>query len=138
MKYQHIYNPERFDLRDCYWEFHSIRDGEMVVRVEGVQILSGEDQGKIIEAAVVTFQGFRLTWFHLFKGKNEDISLSLDQARVLLADDSYLVFSYYCDDHECELAAVEGKFFAMLFSFDSVQISWDAFKERPAGTLIRT
>lgn len=138
MKYSGSYHPERFDLRDSDWEFLSVQDGELVARVDDVNILSGEDSGEIIESAIVTFHGFRLTWFHLFRGENEEVPLPLDQAVKLMADGPYFVFSYCCDDHECELATVSsGESFTMLFTFDSVDIAWDGFKRRPMGYLIR-
>ena len=136
MKYQQIYSPERFELRDCYWEFHSVRDEEMTVRVDDVHIRSGEDQGEIIDTAVVTFRGFHRTWTERFEN-TEGIRISLEEAEALLKDGPYLVFSYWCDGHECELSGLGGEVFAMLFSFDFAEIAWDSFKQGPVGTLIR-
>ena len=136
MMYKSNYDPKQFDLQDSNWKFISARDGELIARVSDVNILEGVYRDEIIDAAMVTFRGFRLTWLTLFQGEDE-IPLSGEEAAELLTKDSCFVFSYYCDAHECELAALAEQSFAMRFSFDSAEISWDAFKERPVCTLIR-
>ena len=62
MTHKEIYDPEKYDLRDSRWEFLSVQEGELTVRVDDVNILSGEGQGQVIEAAIVTFRGFHLEW----------------------------------------------------------------------------
>ena len=48
MTHKEIYDPEKYDLRDSRWEFLSVQEGELTVRVDDVNILSGEGQGQVI------------------------------------------------------------------------------------------
>lgn len=127
MTYKEIYDPEKFDLRDSYWKFLSVKDGELTARVEEVNILSGENQGQVIETAVVTFRGFRLEWFRVAEeGEKTTSPVPNEKAPEILADGLYFVFSYWADNHECELAGLDGRLAAMLFAFDSAEITWEA------------
>lgn len=125
MTHKEIYDPEKFDLRDSYWKFLSVKEVELIARVEEVNILSGEDPGNVIESAVVTFRGFRLEWLHILETDKEAIPVSPEQAPEILKGSDYFVFSYWTDNHECELAAVGEPIIAMLFTFDSAEITWD-------------
>ena len=137
MKFRCSYDPNRFDLRDSYWEFKNLGDGLLTAKVFDVNILSGDDQGEVIESALVTFDGFRLTWIERMEG-DDKVRLTEEEAVEFMTRGSYFVFSYGTDDHECELAGVDnGEFFAMLFSYDSAEIEWDDFKQPPVGTLIK-
>lgn len=135
MTYQDIYHPERYDLRDSYWEFLSVQEGEMTARVNDVNILSGQHQGQVIDTAVVTFRGFRMEWIKIIE-EGEDVVSIPENPVALLTDGPYFVFSYWSDNHECELAALGDQLFAMLFAFDSAEITWDTFCEEPVGTPI--
>lgn len=125
MTHQEIYDPEKFYLLDCYWKFLSVREGELTARVEEVNILCGEDPGNVIESAVVTFRGFRLEWLHILEEGGEATPVPREKALEILNDSNYLVFSYWSDNHECELAAVGEPIIAMLFAFDSAEITWE-------------
>ena len=127
MKFRWSYDPKRFDLRNSYWEFMTLRDGLLTAKVFDVNILSGQDQGEIIESALVTFQGFRLTWIERVENDNQ-IRLSMEEGAELLSREPYFVFSYWADGHECELAGTAQEAFAMLFSYGSAEIEWDDFK----------
>ena len=127
MKFRCSYDPKRFDLRDSYWEFKTLRDGLLTAKVFDVNILSGHDQGEIMESALVTFQGFRLTSIERIENDNQ-IRLSMEEGAELLSREPYFVFSYWTDGHECELAGTEQEAFSMLFSYDSAEIGWDDFK----------
>ena len=122
MTHKEIYDPEKYDLRDSRWEFLSVQEGELTVRVDDVNILSGEGQGQVIEAAIVTFRGFHLEWLHVLEETRKAIPVSPEQARELLTSGDYFVFSYWSDNHECELAAMGDPVIAMLFAFDSAEI----------------
>ena len=119
-----VYHPDRFDLRDSYWEFLSIREGELIARVNDVNILTGEGKGQVIDTATVTFRGFHLEWGKLIQGE-ELIPIPLEKVPEILAEEPYFVFSYCADDHECELAGLAEKAVAMLFTFDSAEITWE-------------
>ena len=135
MKFKCRYDRERFYLRDSYWEFQTVRDGLLTAKVYDVNILSGQDQGEVIESAVVTFQGVRLSWIERIEN-DKQIRLTIEEGAELLYREPYFVFSYWTDDHECELAGTEQEVFAMLFSYDSAEIGWDDFKQPPVGTLV--
>ena len=137
MKFRCSYDSKRFDLRDSYWEFMTVGDGLLTAKVYDVNILSGQDQGEVIDSALVTFQGFRSTSIERMEG-DDQFRLTEEEAVEFLTRGSYFVFSYGTDDHECELAGIEQKeFFSMLFSYDSAEIGWDDFKQPPVGTLVR-
>lgn len=125
MTYKEIYDPKRFYLLDSNWKFLSVKEGELIARVEEVNILSGENQGQVIETAVVTFRGFQLEWLHILEADKEAIPVPPEKAAEVLTNSDYFVFSYWSDNHECELAAVGDPVIAMLFAFDSAEINWD-------------
>ena len=136
MIHKHPYSCEQFNLRDCRWEVQSVQDGEMTIRVDGENILTGECQGEVIEQALVTFRGFSMTWFRIFKEAGDGILMEEEQAREILMDGDYFVFSFWDDGQECECAGLGGETFAMLFSYDSAEITWDAFRQHPVGELV--
>ena len=135
MKFRCRYDREQFYLRDSYWEFQPVRDGLQTAKVYDVNILSGHDQGEIIESAVVTFLGVRLSWIERIEN-DKQIRLTIEEGAELLSREPYFEFSYWTDDHECELAGTEQEVFAMLFSYDSAEIEWNDFKQPPVGILV--
>lgn len=126
MTYHEMYDPEKFDLRDSDWKFLSVREGELTARVNDVNILTGENQGQVIDPAIITFRGFRLEWLHILEEGKETITVPWEKAAEILTSGAYFVFSYWSDNRECELAAVGEPVIAMLFAFDSAEITWDA------------
>lgn len=126
MTYHEMYDPEKFDLRDSDWKFLSVREGELTARVNDVNILTGKNQGQVIDPAIVTFRGFRLEWLHILEVDKEAIPVPPEKTAEVLKGSNYFVFSYWSDNRECELAAVGEPVIAMLFAFDSAEITWDA------------
>ena len=137
MTYGRKYTPEQFDLRDCRWEFLSVKDDTMTVNVNDVNILSGENQGDVIETALVTFHGFHLSWIERIED-DKRVRISVGEGPALLTREPYFVFSYWNKHLECEMAGFAAEFFAMRFTYHSADLTWDRFKERPVGTLTRT